>query len=355
MKYLNILLVLVPVVIVMNYLDKGSPGLMFALAGLAMIPLAAVLGHATEEVAVYTGPKVGGLLNATLGNAAELIIAFAALREGLISVVQASIAGSIIGNILVVLGLSLFVGGLKNGTQKFDARAAGVNATMLILAVFAIAVPGLFAFGHSEEGQIQKTDLDRLSMGVAIVMLVVYVAYLAYSLRDTSPQEVETEHGHDTATMSLPKALGILAISTLGIIVVSEILVGEIEPASKAWGMSELFVGVMLVPLVGNIAEHLVAVTVAAENKMDLSLSISIGSALQVALFVTPVLIILGALIGQDFTLTFNTFELVALLASGLAAVFISIDGESNWLEGLQLLALYVILGVGFWFVEHMV
>ncbi len=349
MRYLYGLLALVPIAFVLEVSGIGGHVAVFVASALALVPLAAVLGRSTEEIAIYTGPKIGSLLNATLGNAAELIITIVALREGLVDVVKASIAGSIIGNILVVLGASLLLGGMRNGTQRFDARAAGTNATMMLLAVLALVIPAVFALGEPEHRPSDR-DIERLSDGVAIVLLLIYVLYLVYSLRDTSPNEAEQAH-HGTASMSVKLASGLLVGSTLAVVVMSELLVGAIEPTAAEWGLTELFVGVMLVPLVGNIAEHLVAVQAALRDKMDLSLGIAVGSGLQIALFVAPVLVLVGVVIGQPMTLVFNSFELVALIVASLVAVFISMDGESNWLEGAELLALYAVVGIAFFFV----
>jgi Ca2+:H+ antiporter len=350
MKILYGLLILVPIAIVMDYGGIGGHAAVFVASALAMVPLAAILGRATEEVAIYTGPKVGALLNATLGNAAELIITIVALNEGLVTVVKASIAGSIIGNILVVLGFSVLLGGLKHGTQYFDERTASSNATMMSLAVLALVIPAVFALQGGQH-KLTTHDIELLSDGVAIVMITIYVLYLVFSLRGTSPSEETQHHEYHTRGLKLSTAIGLLAGSTIAIVVLSEILVGAIEPTAKDWGMTELFIGVMLIPLVGNIAEHLVAVQVAIANKMDLSLGIAIGSALQVALFVTPVLVFAGIILDQKMTLVFSSYELVALVAATLIAVLISVDGESHWLEGAELVALYAMLGMAFYFV----
>jgi Ca2+:H+ antiporter len=350
MKYLYGLLVLVPIALILDYGGLGGHAAVFVTSAAAMIPLAAILGRATEEVAIFTGPKIGSLLNATLGNAAELIITIVALNEGLVNVVKASIAGSIIGNILVVLGFSVFFGGLKHGTQRFDQRAAGANATMMSLAVLALLIPALFSFPSGGK-RISDHDVERLSDGVAIVMIAIYVLYLIFSLRGTSPAEVEQAHETGVASMRLSTAIGLLAGSTIAIVLMSEVLVGAIEPTAKDWGLTELFIGVMLIPLIGNVAEHLVAVQVALANKMDLSLGIAVGSGLQVALFVTPVLVFAGILLDQPMTLVFNSYELGALVAATFIAVLISLDGESHWLEGAELIALYAILGLAFYFV----
>lgn len=346
------LLVLVPVVILLELADIGSHSVVFLTSGLAMVPLAAVLGQATEQAAHYTGPKIGALLNATLGNAAELIITIIALREGLTEVVKASIAGSIIGNILIVLGLSLLFGGLKNGTQRFDPQTAGVNATMMALAVAVLCVPAVVALGD-EHLRPTDNDIEHLSDGMAIVMILLYGLYLLYTLRggQTNVTAEQQPGAHEAPSMRLPVAIGILVASTVAIVVVSEILVGALEPAAESWGLSEFFVGILLVPLIGNIAEHLVAVQVAIQNKMDLSLGIAVGSGLQIATFVTPVLVLAGWAMGTPMTLVFNNYELMALIAATLIAVLISVDGKSNWLEGAQLVGLYAVLALAFYFV----
>lgn len=348
MKYILGSLVLIPMTLLLDVADIGGHSLIFVLSVLSLIPLAALLGRATEVVAVYTGPRIGALLNATLGNAAELIILIVALRQGLVEVVKASIAGAIIGNILVVLGLSLLVGGLKNGTQFFDPKSAGTNATMMALAVVALVIPAIFALG----GDLRPSDrdIDRLSDGLAIVLVIVYVLYLFFSLRQESPAaHHDAEEG--PPSMKLPVAIGVLIAATLTIVVMSEVLVGALAPTAESWGLSELFVGVMLLPVVGNIAESIVAVQVAHANKMDLSLGIAVGSGLQIALFVTPILVLVSIIVGDQISLVFNSYELAGLVGAALIAVLISVDGESNWLEGVELIALYTMLGIAFFFV----
>ena len=349
MKFLNLLLVLVPIALILDLTDTGGHTVVFVTSALAMVPLAALLGQATEDVAVYTGPKIGGLLNATLGNAAELIITIVALREGLVGVVKASIAGSIIGNILIVLGASILLGGIKHGEQRFDARIASVNATMMALAIVALIIPATFARGDATH-HLTAHDLSHLSDGVAVVMIVIYALYLLFTLRG-GPKGGHSSKAEHHAGMKLPMAIGLLAGSTVAIVVMSELLVGAIEPTAEAWGLSDLFIGIMLVPLVGNVAEHLVAVKMALNNKMDLSLAIAVGSSLQVALFVTPVLVFAGLLIGNEMSLVFSSFELTALIGATIIAVLISVDGRSNWLEGAQLISVYVMLGLAFYFV----
>lgn len=353
MKYLLFLLVLVPVTAGMEIFGVGNHPLMFVLSALSLIPLAAVLGNATEEVALFTGQKVGGLLNATLGNAAELIITIIALREGLLSVVKASIAGSIIGNMLVVLGAAVLLGGIKNGEQKFDQRIASTNATMMSLAIIILMIPAVFSLGKGTSS-LSDRDVNRLSDGASIVLIALYVLYLFYTMfsKSGSTGSTDVEHEVKPPRRQLYIALGLLLISTVAIVFMSEILVGALEPTAQQWGLSDMFVGVMLVPLVGNIAEHLVAVQTAIKNKMDLTIGIAVGSGLQIALFVAPVLVLVSQFVGPaPMSLVFNPFEIAALIGAVLIAVLISIDGKTNWLEGAQLLALYAVVAVAFYYV----
>src|SRR5215203_3380393 len=276
-RILYALLSLAPIAVILEISDIGGHAAVFSASALAMVPLAAILGRATEETAIYTGPKVGALLNATLENAAELIITVVALREGLVNVVKASIAGSIVGNILIVLGASMLAGGLKNGTQTFDIRAASTSATMMLLAVIALVIPAIFALGEVSH-RPSADDIELLSDGVAIVLIVLYGLYLLYSLRQSSPGEQLQSDDTEQPSMRLPVAIGLMAAATLTIVFMSELLVGALEPTAEDWGLTDLFIGVMLVPLVGNVAEHFVAVQVAMRNKMDLSLNIAVGS-----------------------------------------------------------------------------
>lgn len=347
MKYLYGLLILVPVAIALAVFGAGPTWIFLASAG-ALIPLAAVLGKATEEFAGYTGPRIGALINATLGNAAELIITIAAIREGLLDLVKASISGSILGNVLMVLGLSLLVGGLKNGRQKFDAHIAGISATMMSLSVVALAVPALFSIGPH---RLIDQSPEFFSLGVATVLLVLYGLYVVYTvfLHKGAPVVVPAHSGPE---WSIGFALGVLTLTTAAVVVMSEILIGAVEPVVAQWGVTELFLGFILVPIVGNIAEHLVAVQFAMGNKMDLSLGIAIGSSLQIALFVAPVLVFVSLAIGNPMNLIFNSYELVGLGAAVSIAALVSVDGESNWLEGAQLLAVYLIVALGFFFLS---
>jgi len=347
MKYLKALLVFVPLAI-LGELLHWNPLLVFVVSALGVVPLAGLLGEATEHLVVHTGPRVGGLLNATLGNAAELIITIFALRAGLFDLVKASITGSIIGNMLLILGFSLVIGGLKHGRQHFNRSLAGVNATQLLLATAALAIPSLFSFSTD---RAHPLSVDALSMWVAVVMIVIYLSGILFSFRQEDDSKDHQGHSqHSGPVWSLPKSLLVLAVATVFIAWLSEILVGAVEPTVAALGVSEFFLGIIVIPLVGNIAEHLVAVQVALKNKMDLSLGISIGSSLQIALFVAPLLVFISLLFGRELTLVFNPFEIIALFAAALIAALVSLDGESNWLEGAQLLALYAIVALAFFF-----
>ncbi|MBZ0299882.1 MAG: calcium/proton exchanger [Anaerolineae bacterium] len=348
-KILYGMLLFVPLALLADFVLHLDPVLIFILAALGIIPLADLIGEATEELSVYTGPKLGGLLNATLGNAAELIITIFALREGLFDLVRASITGSIIGNLLLVMGLSLLVGGLRHKLQTFDRRNAAINSTLLILALVALAVPSLFDAAIEPD----KAAELGLSEGVALIMIVLYGLSVVYSFsngRHTTREPATAEHETHTAHWSVRRALIVLAGATLAIVFLSEILVGAVESVTVTLGLTEFFLGIIIIPLVGNVAEHLVAVQVAYKNKMELSLAVSIGSSLQVALFVAPVLVFISLLFGQPLLLVFNSFELVALVAASLIAAFIALDGESNWFEGAMLLAVYLILAIAFYF-----
>ena len=323
-----------------------------------MIPTAALMGKATEELAAKSGPGIGGLLNVTFGNAPELIIAFFALLEGLQEVVKASIVGSIIGNILLVLGASMVVGGARRDKQSFDRTAANAQSAMLLLAVVALALPALLQLvdggglpAVGEERVDFGSDLERLSFGVAIVLIASYVLGLLFSLKTHrklfNPYEAEEHEGG----WSVRKSLGLLALAGALVGLMSEILVGSISETAGEIGLSEFFIGVFIVAIVGNAAEHWVAVLVAAKDKMDLAVNIAIGSSAQIALFVAPVLVLLSFLVGPNpLALVFNGYEIAAMLFAVLIANFLTQEGETNWFEGVQLLALYAVLGLVFFF-----
>ncbi len=346
---LNLALVLIPVALIGRFL--GWPDtLVFAASGLAIVPLAKWMGTSTEHLAVRLGPGIGGLLNATFGNAAELIIAYFALQAGLINVVMASITGSIIGNILFVLGLAALWGGWGRDCQQFNRTAAGANSTMLALAVIGLVMPATFDLTVQER---TRSLTQTLSVEIALVLLAAYALYLLFSLRTHrhvygAGEETEEElHG---PSWSIGRSVLVLLVATVGVALMSETLVHVLENVTHTLGWTEMFVGVILIPVIGNAAEHLTAVTVARKGQMDLSLGIAVGSSLQIALFVAPVLVLLGALLGQPMTLRFNTFEVVAVALTVLIVNFVSLDGETNWFEGAQLLAAYGVLAIAFFF-----
>jgi Ca2+:H+ antiporter len=344
-----ILLVLALPLTLVAELLHWNPNLVFLISALGVIPMARYIGESTDALAIYTGPRLGGLLNATLGNAAELIITIFAIREGLLELVKASITGSILGNLLLVLGMSMVVGGVKNGWQRFDQRQAGNNAILLVLSVIALVIPSLLSHYIGEETSLK---VEALSLGVAGVMILLYVLGLLFTFtlgNRHAAGTVDTHHPvHEKPSWSVRTALLVLLGATLGVAYLSEALVGAVEPVVASLGISEFFLGIILIPLIGNVAEHLVAVQVAAQNKMDLSVEISLASSLQIALFVAPVLVFVSLLMGNPLTLIFNQFELLALIAGVLIAALVSYDGESNWLEGAELLAIYLILGMAF-------
>lgn len=345
-KPLSVLLAAFPLAII-GALLEWNPIVLFSLSALSVIPLAGLIGDGTEGLASHTGPKMGGLINATLGNAAELIITILAIRKGLLELVKASITGSIIGNILFVLGMSILVGGLKNGVQRFDRRHTTNSTILLSIAILGLAIPSLFSHSTAS-GVNQKVEI--LSLGVAGVMIGLYILGIIFSLKENKETSVTPtlENISSHPTWSVRKSIFILAIATAGIVWMSEILVGSVEEVVAGSGISEFFLGIILVPIIGNVAEHLVAITVARKNKMELSMEIAISSSLQIALFVAPVLVFVSLLFGNPLNLVFNTFELAALMAAVILGYFVAADGESNWLEGAGLLVVYVIFGLAF-------
>ena len=348
---LSVLLIFMPLSLASEYLEWGATAT-FITAALAIVPLAAFMGQATEEIAVVVGPNLGGLLNATFGNATELILALVALKEGLIGVVKATITGSIIGNLLLVVGFSMLLGGIRYKEQKFQSVAARVNASSMNLAVIAILLPT--AVQYTSTG-IEEQTLQHLSVAVAIVLILVYGLTLLFSMKThtylydvgIAAEEELVEEEHE---INLTKWVVILLLVTLGVAVESELLVNSLEEATSSLGLTALFTGVILLPIVGNAAEHATAVTVAMKNKMDLSMSVAVGSSLQIALFVAPVLVIAGWFLGQPMDLDFNPFELVSVAVAVLITNSISSDGRSNWLEGTLLLATYAVIGLAFYF-----
>jgi Ca2+:H+ antiporter len=319
--------------------------LLFALTSLALIGLAWLLGQATESVGYHAGPRISGVLNATFGNAAELIITIFALSAGLTGVVKASIIGSVIGNVLLVLGVSILLGGLKNGTQSFSTTIAGANAAMLAIVTAGLALPTVFATLDPAEGT-RAWSTEYLSIGVAVVLVVLYALYLLFYLRRQEQPGDEQQQPEFGKVASLALLLG----TTAAVAYVSEAFVETIEPLVEEIGISELFIGVILVPIIGNVAEHVVGVQIAYKDKMDFSMAISLGSSLQVALLVTPILVFLGPLLGHPLDLVFTPLELASLGAAVIVTAFIALDGESNWLEGAMLCGVYTIAALAFFF-----
>lgn len=338
------LLVLVPVAIVLEIVH-GEPVAIFSASALAILPLAGLIGHATEDLAARSGPQIGGLLNATFGNVTELIIAFFLILEGQQEIVKASITGSIIGNVLLVLGLSFLVGGWSRVQQTFSRHSAGLHSASLMIAVVALLLPALFSFTPEATG----FRTEAVSLGVSTVLIGVYVLALLFTFK-THRSLFRSEFEHGEPKWSPKRALGTLAGATILVALMSEFLVASLESTTEALGLSELFVGLIIVPIVGNAAEHSSAVLLAAKDRVDVSIEIAIGSSTQIALFIAPLLVFLSALVGQPMDLIFTGIEIAAVGFSAAILGFIVLDGRSNWFEGAQLLAAYVIMAVSFFF-----
>jgi Ca2+:H+ antiporter len=350
----------IPLAIALEF-AHADPTLVFLAAAAGVIPTAALMGRATEELAHRAGPGIGGLLNVTFGNAPEIIIALFALNAGLQEVVKASLIGSILGNILLVMGAAMLVGGLKHPVQRFNPTAASVQSSMLLLGAVALVMPTIFQLvaggGLPKVGEERVdfgSDLEQMSLIVAIILIGSYAAGLVFSLRshkDLFNPTADAEEHVEGEPWTVKKAMLMLAGAGVAVGVMSEILVGSIGEASHAIGLSEFFVGLIVVAIVGNAAEHWVAIYFAARNKMDLSVNIAIGSSAQIALFAAPVLVLVSFVLGPSpMALVFNGFELGAVVLAILIAVHVTHDGESTWYEGLQLLATYAVLGVVFFY-----
>jgi len=352
---------MIPAAIVLDVAGT-SAALIFFVSALGVIPTASLMGRATEELAERSGPGIGGLLNVTFGNAPELIIALFALEKGLHEVVKASLIGSILGNVLLVLGASMLAGGLKNtrdgGSQKFDRTAASAQSSMLLLAAVALTMPAIYILVHGDglpkpgaEAIDYASKVEWLSFGVALVLIVSYVGGLIFSLRTHRDLFNPATEGdaHEGEPWTVRRSVILLAIAGVAVGVMSEILVGSISEAAHKIGLSEFFIGAIVVAIVGNAAEHWVAVVVAMKDKMNLAVNIAIGSSAQIALFVAPVLVLLSFVLGpHPMPLVFNGFELGGLIFAVLIANHVTNEGESTWYEGLQLLAVYVVLIITF-------
>ncbi len=338
-----LLLVMIPASVALNAMHAPAVWI-FVTACIAVLPLAGLMGEATEQLAERTGPTIGGLLNATFGNAAELIIAVVALRAGLVDLVKASITGSILGNLLLILGLSLIAAGSKSPTFRFNRTSAGMSAAMLALAVVGLVFPAIFHGLHpaaDQEARLALSEL-RLSEAVAIILAITYGCSLLFSLK--THKALFGGDAHATAegpSWSVTRSVTVLAIATAGVVVESEILVHAVEGVTAGLGLSEVFLGLIVIPIIGNAAEHATAIVVARKGQTDLALQIALGSSTQVALLVAPLLVLFGVLLGQPMNLVFTPFEVAAVAVSTVVISIITLDGESHWFEGVQLLAVY--------------
>jgi len=339
-------LVMAGIAIVLDFGLHVEGAAVFVVSAVAILGLAWIVGLSTERLGALTGPQVGGILNATFGNIAELIIAFFALQAGLITVVKASLTGSIIGNLLLVLGAAVLAGGLKNGLQTFSQRIAGSNAALLVLAAVGLFIPAVFALSGRESVGTRVEE----SVLVAVVLIVGYGLSLVWQF--TNPEATLGGHGepegHAGPVWSGRTAVGVLLVAAALLAVLSEILVGSIEPFIEQFGLSELFVGVILIPTIGNLAEHIVAVQLAYKNKIEFAMAVTFGSSLQVALFVAPLLVFLGLVVGQPMDLVFQPLEIAAVGVAVAISALIALDGESNWLEGALLMLIYLIIAISF-------
>ncbi|GAA5795167.1 calcium/proton exchanger [Helicostylum pulchrum] len=346
-SYINYLLIFVPVAIAFSMMDSSAT-VVFTLNFIAIIPLAKLLGFATEEIALRSGSTIGALLNATFGNAVELILGIIALKEGLIRVVQASVLGSILSNLLLVLGFCFFLGGVTRTEQKFNVTAAQTSCSLLALTTLSLLVPAAFS-ASTPDDQEDKEGILQLSHGVSIVLLIVYVLYLFFQLKTHTFLYEDEEDETEFPTTTLPFSVGSLVVIACVVSLHAEFLVGAIEGVVEHWGINQTFVGIILLPIVGNAAEHASSVTFALKDKMNLCIGIAVSSSLQIGLLVSPVLVLTGWAIGQPMTLFFEDFETVILFASVLIVNYLIQDGRSNWLEGVLLLSSYVIIAMAFY------
>jgi len=362
---IHYLLIFVPIAILFWALSFG-PELVFILSFIGLIPLAALLAESTEVLACETGPKVGALLNASFGSAVDLILLLALLRSGQLEIVKASLIGSILTTLLLVVGLSQLMGGLKNGIQRFDREGGGMAAAMMTLAVIAMTLPTILGIVH-QLGQgiligskFQDPALDLLSLLIAAVLLGLYGFQIVFQFRQPQCLEnreaAEIEALEETNSNEIPQwsrhlTIGLLLVATIGVAIMSEIISNVVEPFGQSLGLSPLFIGIVIIPLAAAVSEIIVGVRTARRNKLDLSLSIASNSVMQIALFVAPLLVFLSLAFGQELTLYFNIFEMFALALAVFAAIIIAIDGVSNWMEGAQFLALYLIIALWFYFI----
>jgi Ca2+:H+ antiporter len=352
MRYLNLLLIFIPITFIAGLMGM-SQGFIFFFACFSIVPLAVIIGDATEQIALYTGPKIGGLLNATMGNVPELLIGIFAVKAGLYNLVLASMAGSIMGNILLVLGFSIFLGGLKFKFQSFSKSIARSNFTLLFFAAMSIIIP--FAFNYAVRGHANASEsINSLSLGIAVMMIVIYILGLIYSLVTHRNVFIKhEEHGgedEEKPKWSLKKSVLILAGATFFVALQSETLVATVEHTVKQFGLPEVFIGIILIPILGNVAEHASAMIMAVNNKVDISIEIAVGSSMQIALFVAPILVILSFILGNPMPYVYSMFQVVSILIGIGMSIYVFQDGKTNWLEGVQLIGCYFILAMAFFF-----
>lgn len=358
-SYVNILLVFVPIGILLGVLD-GNPVLVFCANFLAIIPLAALLSFATEELAEQVGQTLGGLLNATFGNAVELIVAIVALLRGEIRIVQASMLGSILSNILLVLGCCFVAGGYNRIQQTFNMTVAQTMSSLMALATSSLLIPAAFHATTSSAGdKVTENGILVLSRGTSVVLLIIYILYLYFQLKthaayfEARPtealEEVREEAEVPSGLLKTWESIVMLVVVTIGVSFCADYLVGSIDSIVEQTGMNKTFIGLILIPIVGNAAEHVTAVVVAMKNKMDLAIGVAIGSSMQIALFLTPFLVVLGWLVNQPMSLYFSTFETAVLFVAVFICNYLVLDGESNWLEGAMLIGTYIIIAISFY------
>jgi Ca2+:H+ antiporter len=355
---LNWLLIFVPITAFFEFYLHPADWVIFTSAALSIIPIAALMGQATENLAVKTGPTIGGLLNATFGNATELIIAFFALRAGKIDVVKASITGSMIANMLLVLGLALFLGGLKHKKQIFNKEVAGALSSLLIIVMIAFLVPAIFDFTEKVEGISASQTLisdENFSLAAALVLIGLYICNLIFSLVTHKDLISASDDEHEGGAWPVKRGIATLVICTLAVAWLSEVLVGSLEGFSHQLGLSEVFAGLIIIPIIGNAAEHAASVF-AMKNKLDLAIQIALGATIQIALLVAPILVIASYFIGQPMDLVIHRpLELVGLFGATIITASVARDGETNWLEGAMLLGVYLLLALAFFFLPSAV
>jgi Ca2+:H+ antiporter len=348
MKYLYFLLVFIPATFIERSILHSSDGLVFATSCLAIVPLAIIIGNATEQIALYTGPKLGGFLNATMGNVPELLISGFAIKAGLYSLVLATLAGSIIGNILLVMGFSIFLGGLKFKFQEFNKNIVRSNFALLSFVAFSIIIP--FAFKSFGGAGVNTESMQQFSLALAIVMLLVYFVGLIFSMfthKDIFHDAVEDAE-HEEPKWKLRTAVAVLAGATFFVAIMSETLVATVEVAAEQFNLSQAFIGIILIPILGNVAEHASAMIMAYKGKIDIAIEIAAGSSMQIALFVTPLMVIFSAILGNTMEYVYTGGELLGIVIGILMAGFVLMDSKTNWLEGFQLIIAYVVLGAAF-------